>query len=69
MTDKELASNKEECSQKDGRPYFIMPKAIDNHCPITVDAVLLPNKSEHTFWCSSFIKKYAFYVWRLTDKE
>ena len=49
VTDKELVSNGEECSQKDGIPYFVIFTAIENHSLIIVDAVQLQNSSNNTF--------------------
>ena len=43
LTDKEWAINWNECSQKYWRPYIIIIAAIDNHSPIIVDEVILPN--------------------------
>ena len=50
LIDKEWAFNLEECSQKDGRPYFVILTVIDNHSFIIVDAVLLGKNNESTFW-------------------
>ena len=53
LIDKEWASNLEECSQKNRRSYIIFLMIIDNHFPLLVDAILLPNNSE-TILCVIF---------------
>ena len=60
LTDKELAFNWEKYSKKDARPYVIGLTASDDHSPIIVDALILPNNSEHTFVCSNLIRKHMF---------
>ena len=31
-------------------PNIVLLETIINHSPVTVEAVLLPNDSKHTFW-------------------
>ena len=58
LTHKEWVSNWEECNQKDGRLYFIVLKAIDNHSPITIGDILLQNNCERIFWLWFLIQKH-----------
>ena len=64
MTDKKQVSNGEECRQKHGRTFFIVPTAIHNHSLIIVDTVLLENNNENTFYSSCFptsvLQKHIF---------
>ena len=56
----QLSFKWEECSQKDGKPYFIVLTAIDNHSLIIVEAVLLPNTSENSFLPFLIQQKHNF---------